>query len=374
MPLFGYTACVVSTIACYISGHGLGHAVRVIEVLRAMRRRRPELAVTIRTPLDRWFFDFNLRGQFRHGACRLDIGAVQADSLSVDPEASLRAYAEIAAQRDVLVATEVSALAPRRPELVLSDIPALAFEVARSLGVPSVAMTNFSWDWIYADYVRDFPHYTGMVADLRASYARSTLLLRLPMHGDLSAFPRVRDIPLVARVAGLGAAEVRRRLDLPARDRVVLLSFGGLGVALRRPPTPLPGVTFVSTGGAAAGLLKVAGCRAVSNAQLAQAGVRYEDLVGAADAVMTKPGYGIVAECIANGTPMVYTSRGRFAEYACLVEGIRTHLEHAFISNEDLHAGRWSAALESVLAPPRRPGSAQVNGAAVAAEVLLGLI
>ena len=30
---------------------------------------------------------------------------------------------------------------------------------------------------------------------------------------------------------------------------------------------------------------------------------------------MTKPGYGIISECVANGTAILYTSRGRFAEY-----------------------------------------------------------
>ena len=96
------------------------------------------------------------------------------------------------------------------------------------------------------------------------------------------------------------------------------------------------------------------GCRPLTHAEMTAAGVRYEDLVGACDAVMTKPGYGIVAECIANGTPMVYTARGRFAEYACLVAGIEAHLPNAFISNEDLRAGRWAAALEAVFAQPRR--------------------
>ena len=98
--------------------------------------------------------------------------------------------------------------------------------------------------------------------------------------------------------------------------------------------------------------------------------MRYEDLVGACDAVMTKPGYGIVAECIANGTPLIYTSRGRFAEYACLVAGIQAHLTHAFISNDDLLAGRWAAALESVLEAPRRTPSVRIDGAEVAAAVL----
>ena len=104
---------------------------------------------------------------------------------------------------------------------------------------------------------------------------------------------------------------------------------------------------------------------------MSAAGLRYQDLVGASDAVMTKPGYGIVAECLTNGTPIIYTTRGRFAEYPCLVEGIQRYLPHAFISNDDLYAGRWQAALDAAFAQERRRPAVAVDGAQVAAETLL---
>jgi hypothetical protein len=230
-------------------------------------------------------------------------------------------------------------------------------------------MTNFSWDWIYADYVRDSPADTDLVAGLRASYGRSTLLLRLPLHGDLSAFPRIRDIPFVARRSALSSAETRRRLHLPGADRLVLLSFGGIGIALRHLPRARPGVTFVVTeaGHDTAPLP----CRVVSTEEMTRAGVRYQDLVAAVDVVMTKPGYGIVAECVANNTPMIYTSRGRFAEYPCLVDGVQRYLTHAFISNDDLYAGRWNAALEAIFDQPRRAVEVATDGADVAAGLVL---
>jgi hypothetical protein len=359
-------------ILCYVSGHGFGHAARVCEVLRALRVRRSDVTPVIRSPLARWFFAFNLGPDVEYAPCRLDVGAVQADSLSIDLEATRRAYARIDADAGRLVDGEIAAVAAHRPALVFADIPALAFDVAVRLGVPGVAMTNFSWDWIYADYARDLPAFSPLVARLRTSYARAALLLRLPLHGDLSAFPSIRDVPLVARRAGVAAADVRARLDLPRSDRLVLLSYGGIGLALPAVP-PMHGVTFVSTGGAAVGDAP-AGCRAVTHATMTDAGVRYEDLVGACDAVMTKPGYSIVAECIANGTPIVYTARGRFAEYDCLVAGIEAHLANAFISNADLQSGRWAAALDAVLAAPRRMPAVRIDGAEVAADALADLL
>lgn len=362
------------TLACYVSGHGFGHAVRVIEVLRALRARAPTVHVAIRTPVPCWFFELGLGGDFAWETASLDVGAVQSDSLNLDPEATLRAYADIIARKRALIGTELTAMATLQPQLIVADIPGLAFDVAAQLGVPAVAMTNFSWDWIYADYVRDWPAYAHVVADLRASYAKATLLLRLPLHGDLTAFPSIRDIPLVARIATLDRDLVRQRLALPRADRLVLLSFGGIGIALSSVPAPPRGVTFVATQSASAVTTPPRGCRFVSNHELAAAGVRYEDLVAACDAVLTKPGYGIVADCLANATPIIYTSRGRFAEYAYLVDGITAHLPHAFLSNEDLYAGRWAAALDAVLAQPRRAPDIATNGAAVAAGILLQML
>ncbi len=364
----------MTAIACYISGHGFGHATRSIEVLRALRTRQPDLELIVRTPLGREFFEFNLGGAFAHGTCQLDVGAVQSDSLTVDPEASLRAYAAIAANAPALIESELAALAERRPALVFADIPGLAFDVAARLGVPGIGMANFSWDWIYADYAREFPQYGYVVDHLRGSYGRSDLLLRLPMYGDLSAFPHRRDLRLVARHATATRLQTRGALALSPKDRLVLLSFGGMGLALAQAPAPPPGVGFVTTDAVLGDRPSPASCRVVSNRDLAQAGLRYEDLVAACDAVMTKPGYGIVAECIANATPMIYTSRGSFAEYPCLVAGIEAHLPNAFISNDDLYGGRWNEALEAIFAQPRRVPKIATDGAAQAAEVLIELL
>ena len=54
-----------------------------------------------------------------------------------------------------------------------------------------------------------------------------------------------------------------------------------------------------------------------------------EDLVRAADVVVTKPGYGIISEAIANDAALLYTSRGRFVEYDVLVKEMPRYLRCA---------------------------------------------
>jgi L-arabinokinase len=100
-------------------------------------------------------------------------------------------------------------------------------------------------------------------------------------------------------------------------------------------------------------------------------GLVYQDLVAAADVVVSKPGYGIVSECVANGTALLYTSRGRFVEYDLFVEEMPRVLRCRSISQEDLLAGRWDDAVEALIRQPAPPEQPPVDGAAVAADAII---
>jgi len=112
--------------------------------------------------------------------------------------------------------------------------------------------------------------------------------------------------------------------------------------------------------------------RWLATGEVESTGLDYPDLVGAVDVVVTKPGYGIVTDCIGAGTRMVYTDRGDFPEYPILVQGLTEHLPAAFASNEDVCAGHLGEALESVLSRPVPP-TPDLSGADRAAERLLDL-
>ena len=84
-------------------------------------------------------------------------------------------------------------------------------------------------------------------------------------------------------------------------------------------------------------------------------GYRYEDLVRAVDVVVTKPGYGIISECIANDTALLYTSRGDFREYQVLVDAMPKYPPMRVHRSRRSVCGRWRPHLDALLA---QPGSA----------------
>jgi hypothetical protein len=112
----------------------------------------------------------------------------------------------------------------------------------------------------------------------------------------------------------------------------------------------------------------------VDESQMYAAGYRYEDLVRAVDVVATKPGYGIISECLANDTAILYTSRGDFIEYGVLVEAMPRFLRSAFIGHADLFAGDWTPHLDALLAQAEPPARPATDGAEVAAARLLAMI
>jgi L-arabinokinase len=176
------------------------------------------------------------------------------------------------------------------------------------------------------------------------------------MNGGFQTMSAVtRDIPLIARHATRDPADTRRRLQLDLHRPLVLVSFGGYGLQLA------PDVTTTRESFSVVGF-----------DGLPPGGLTYADLVAASDAVVSKPGYGIISDCIANNTALVYTSRGRFVEYDVLVAEMPRFLRCEYISQEDLREGRWSTAIERVLQKsiPQRP---RTDGAEVAANALLNL-
>jgi len=360
-----------SALVYYVNGHGFGHATRSIAVLNEVWDLRPDQTVFIRTTAPGFLFESNCKGRFRLLEGEIDPGTVQSDPLRLDREASLQARARHQQRLPALVRHDVAQLSSLKVGLIAADIPPLAFEVAAELGVPSVALGNFSWDWIYEPWIESRPERAELVESMRRSYGRADLLLRMPLHGDMSAFRQVEDIPHVVRPMPAERAGAREALALGSETRpLVLVSFGGFeGVRLRGPARPgLEAYRFITFGRGIPGL--------PADTVMLPMDHRYhhEALVAASDAVITKPGYGTVAECLAARTPLLYTSRDDFREYPVLVDGIRRDAHARFLPREDLLELRWAPHLDALLGAKPSWADVRTDGARVAAERLLGIL
>lgn len=330
----------------YVTGHGFGHATRASALAAALKRLRPDLDLEVRSDAPAWLFTESCPGLpvSRGGA---DPGLRQRDALDIDLEASLALQQGLDADWPRLVEEEAAWLSARGAALVAADIPPLAFAAAAAAGVPSIGISNFSWDWILEPYAAADSRWAPARRRCAGAYARAEEALRLPLSGAFPAFQRVVDAPLLCRKADPAAAErwrAREGLDFDRRT-LVLLAFGGFGLGPLelKAGENLAAYAFAGFGPKPEGL----------NADWHElrSGTNEDQLAAAAacDLILSKPGYGVFSEALAFGKPVLYVPREGFREIGALVAGLKRRGACAPLPREDFEAGRWRAGLERLL-------------------------
>lgn len=330
-------------IAYYISSHGYGHGVRSCTIVRAINERHPDLTVHIVSELPPAFL-FNQTGSTRNPirARSFDIGMVQLDSIRVDVDATLEKVERLYAQRNEDALAESDFLAKTGINLVVADIPGLPLDAAALAGIPGVAIGNFGWDWIYSDFVSRNSRWQPIVDMFREQYAKADLLLRLPFCEEMKAFQRIEDIPIIANPGCARRREISALTGCDPAKKWILLSFTTLDWrrdALSRVESILE-YEFLT-------VLPLQweseNIRTLSLEQIA-----FSDVIASVDAVLSKPGFGIVSDCLVNGKPLIYADRSDFLEYPILEAAVRKYLRHVHIPAVQLYSGDLRDSLDMI--------------------------
>ena len=193
-------------VAWLISNHGWGHLSRSLVCLDGLVGRghavtavvAPEMASAVASALPAVTI---ITG-------RLDRGYVfGAGGRGVDGEASRPLFTEALAGPDPALIEAVRAWAP---DVVAADATPWASTLAEALGVPSVLVSNFSWDDQFDAMYAPSPE----VDRLHEVVARTTLGLEMPLGPGLPRIAERRRVPLVSRMPrgpvhldGLGEGE-----------------------------------------------------------------------------------------------------------------------------------------------------------------------
>ncbi|PIK85874.1 hypothetical protein SYN63AY4M2_05125 [Synechococcus sp. 63AY4M2] len=354
----------VNPIPLYVAAtaHGFGHVTRLAAVVNTLRRQDAQILPIWVTPAPAWLLQRYGEGEFVHRPRGLDVGVVQPDGLQADLPATLAALKAFQAGAADLIREEAEFIRSQGVPLILADVPPIATAIAEAAGIPCWMASNFGWDFIYQDYG---PQFQPLVAWIRELYGRCQRLFRLPFAEPMAAFPHQEAVGLTGSDPRYSGEEVARRLGLERERPTVLLTFGGLG--LQGLPyerlTDFPDWQFLTFDPKAP---------ALPNLQILDGQVwRPVDVMPLCRWVVSKPGYGTLAEALRCGTPMACVNRSGFAESPLLVEGLRRYGWHRILSPEEFFAGSWDF-LRDPPHPPQAPeeldrGGNEAIAAAIAA-------
>ena len=351
-------------IACFISPHGFGHATRMIAVLESLRRLIPDLHPLIFTSVPRHLFSQSL-AVFTYYPFVVDIGLVQNSALSTDLAATIKTLDAFLPYQEHLV-EELVALCSGC-SLVLCDIAPLGIVVAQRLGITSVLVENFTWDWIYSHMSIKDPGLEKHAHFFRRLNRQATYRIQVEplchmVTHDLLCGP-------VFRPCRVNESDIRQQLDCREK-KLILVTMGGVPEKLPELKLLLnqPDIHLVFTG-------QNQSVRVHPQVLLLQSDsdIYHPDLVNAADLVVCKTGYSTLAECCQAGARVIAVGRKNFPETKALQAYVEKVLHGIAISQETYANGFWlSTALELMTMP--RPAPAEKNGADKIAEFLRKLL
>ena len=107
--------------------------------------------------------------------------------------------------------SEESWLLSNSVDVAVSDVTPLPCQAAHRVGVPCLCVSNFSWDFVFAEYLSQSgtdAKLRRMLKNIAEDDACADAILRLPGHTPLPAFQKVVDVPMVVRPVRTPAAEV----------------------------------------------------------------------------------------------------------------------------------------------------------------------
>lgn len=354
---------MIKRIVFYITGHGFGHAVRSAEIVDALLVADPGVELFIRTDAPEWLFPLD-HPNVHFKAVEIDIGAIQKNSFEVDVEKTCCEVSRLFKSWPKLFRQESTFIAENNIQMILGDIPPLAFRIAKEMNIPACAIGNFSWNWIYEDWLSQKPEFASIIQKIEEDYASAQLLYRLPGHEQMSAFQNIMDVPHIGRKGSIRKEMLQKDFHIPEDHRILLLALPQYDQHLipwdklfrfekwtvLSPFTDNPHRNILP---------------------IKRTGLKFSELISASDVVLSKPGYGIVTDCYTNRTPLLFIPRKDFRECDVLIQWLNKHSVSQEIDVETLIAGEWKSILDQLTLKPQIWDNVPVDGATVIAEDVL---
>ena len=327
---------------------------------------RPQTSFAFYSEAPAWFFEDSLGESSVHRLCQTDVGLVQETPFQHDVDKTLAELKEFFPFRDELVGQLAGELREAKCRLVVCDVSALGIAVAQVCGVPTVLLENFTWDWVYEDFLAEEPDCEPFVQGFRELYAKADHHLQTePVCLPVAA---THALPPISRACRTARSETRLALGVPDEAKLGLLTTGGIrgkmGCLNRLQETDK--AWFVAPGGCEEGIEHHGNVVLLSH----RSGFHHPDLALASDFLVGKAGYGTIAEARATGASFAYLLRENFRESACLRAYLSKEELGFEISEEEFHSAAWLGRLDELLAASDRLEPKE-NGAEAAAGELV---
>lgn len=301
-------------IAFYISNHGFGHASRNIPIIKYILKMYPDLEIIVRTGENQGRFIKNALSLYhdRLEFCydNIDIGLILKDgTLEINQkelEIKLKEYIDSWEER---IVEEIEFLKQNSVQLVVSDIVPWVFKSANKLKIPSILISNFTWVDIYKEYFGSY-----IYNEYKECYelADKALLYSLYIDNMKTYLQDFEEVGLCCRSFNEDKIKMIRKEH---KRKIVFISVGRSVQLKDMINVEKLKYHFIVTEG-----INIEGNNVT---YLPKETSNTQDYIKASDYIITKAGWGTVAEVLCANKKCAVLSRNSIAEDRNTIEKLK---------------------------------------------------
>jgi hypothetical protein len=307
-----------------ITAHGWGHLSQSAPIMTALREHYPSIELVVRSGLPSALVAQRFPGIIKHHHSDAEFGLVMESPFHVDREATLGRYEAMHARLERTIDDLADLISEERCDAVFTNIGYLAISAAERASVPSIACSSLNWSDIFSTYCGHLPEAVPIIESMDTAYRKANLFIRLVPGLPMDKFVTHPITRPIARVGKNKRGLLVEILGVKNASTIVLCSFGGM-----LPAAPPPFVCKRD------GLI-VIGPRVWSDYGVIPVDdlpIPYADVLASVDAVVAKPGYGIVSELGCTATPAIMVSRGDWPEEPHLLHWLGQHGRYVSVTD-----------------------------------------
>ncbi len=328
-------------IVLYISHHGFGHATRMnalagelkkCGIFCHIRSGKPEFLFQA---LDDQFYELT--------PVTIDDGLKHRNWWMIDLEATRKAIQDRYGDYRELVEGEVRFIRENEIEMVVGDIPPLAFEIASQADVFSIAISNFDWYYNYLPFFKGDAEIMPILEKISSMYHKVDYAIKLPFSDEdsMAQFPVMDEAGLLTREMHPDRAAFCEKNGIDPGSLLIRVSFGGEGgnpidMAVL---SGVEGITIIAKGSPENDY----GCVRHFNTHEA-----FTDAMSACDICITKLGYSTLAELTQLGKFVIYTYTSVLPENVVLERGLDEYSRKMYIPLDEIGHADWQEIIEDI--------------------------
>jgi len=191
-----------------------------------------------------------------------------------------------------------------QPDLVISDVSAMPILAAHKADVCSMVISNFVWPDVLDNI------FSNEIDILNLAYEKANYAIKLPLSTEMNQFKNKKNVGFVCKKPTLTRDEVRKKIGITDSEYCVFLNLGkffNLDCKID------DDVKVISSGA------KINSKNVIN----IEPWIEGQNLVIASDLVICKCGYGMISECLTNGTRFQYLSDENHLEQKAIIYDLK---------------------------------------------------